>query len=144
MIIVFDLDGTLANIKHRRHLVSNGNNKWDEFYKQCVNDDINAPVVEIYKTLQKSGKYKMIIFSGRSEIVRKETEEWLEKNYIKYDELRMRPKDNYIPDEILKLGWLMEIKEKGMMLAIFDDRAKVVKMWRGQGYCCFQVAEGNF
>ena len=38
MNVIFDLDGTLADIRHRRPLVENGNNNWDEFFKQCVND----------------------------------------------------------------------------------------------------------
>jgi len=27
---------------------------------------------------------------------------------------------------------------------VFDDRDRVVKMWRENGIRCFQVAEGNF
>jgi hypothetical protein len=27
---------------------------------------------------------------------------------------------------------------------VFDDRSRVVEMWRKNGIKCFQVAEGNF
>ena len=144
MIIIFDLDGTLADIEYRRHLVTNGNTDWDKFYKLCVNDAPNMPVVEIYKTLQKSGKYTMAILSGRGEIAKKETTEWLKENYIKYDILKMRPKGDYTPDEILKLGWLKELQEEEMIICVFDDRQKVVDMWRKQGLICLQVAKGDF
>jgi hypothetical protein len=30
------------------------------------------------------------------------------------------------------------------LMAVFDDRDKVVAMWRRNGVACFQVAEGNF
>ena len=29
--VIFDVDGTLMNIEHRRHLVSDGNNDWKTF-----------------------------------------------------------------------------------------------------------------
>jgi len=143
MIIIFDLDGTLANIEHRRHLVSNGSNRWDEFYAECVNDDVNMPVVNLCKTLY-DGEYKIFILSGRSNAVRKETELWLAKNYIKYHKLYMRPEKDYTPDQELKLRWLREVEKMGLIHSVFDDRDKVVKMWREQELTCFQVAEGNF
>ena len=38
-----------------------------------------------------------------------------------------------------------QIIEDGFRPAIvFDDRESVVKMWRGRGLRCLQVAEGNF
>lgn len=144
MIIIFDLDGTLADITHRTHLITNGNNRWDEFYKQCIYDAPNMPIVEIYKTLQKSGKYTMAILSGRSEVVKKETKRWLKENFIKYNILKMRPKGDYTPDEILKLKWLFKIRDKEMIACVFEDRDKVVNMWREQGITCLQVGKGDF
>jgi len=144
MVIIFDLDGTLADIEHRRHLVTDGNVDWDNFYKLCIDDSPNMPIVELYKTLQKSGKYTMTIFSGRGEIAKKETKKWLKDNFIKYDILKMRPKGDYTPDEILKLGWLKELQQKEMIMCVFDDRKKVVDMWRKQGLICCQVAKGDF
>ena len=155
MIIIFDLDGTLANIDHRRNLILKNTPDWDKyvekkkidwekFYKECVNDTPNVPVVEIYKTLQQTGKYTMVILSGRSEVVRKETEEWLKRNYIEYDLLVMRPDKDYTPDEDLKRSWLKKLQETEMVCCVFDDRKKVVNMWRKEGLTCFQVAEGEY
>jgi hypothetical protein len=30
------------------------------------------------------------------------------------------------------------------LMCVFDDRDKVVKMWRDEGVACFQVAPGEF
>jgi hypothetical protein len=51
-----------------------------------------------------------------------------------------------MPDDELKESWLNnpEIIDKNRVVAVFDDRDKVVKMWRKNGIPCFQVAEGNF
>jgi len=141
-IVIFDLDGTLADIEHRRHLVSDGRHEWDKFYEECVHD---KPIVPVIKMTQMCRHfcYHIVIFSGRSEVVRGKTERWLSKNFVEYDELRMRPDKDYTPDDQLKEKWLAEI-DKEEILCIFDDRQKVVNMWRRNGLTCFQTAEGNF
>jgi len=49
-----------------------------------------------------------------------------------------------MPDEKLKLQWLNEMDWKDDVVAVFDDRDKVVNMWREIGLTCMQVAPGNF
>jgi len=143
MIVIFDLDGTLADIKHRRHYVENGNHNWDKFYETCVNDTPNMPIVEICRRLKGSG-LEIAIFSGRSDVVKKETEDWLSNNHIEYDFLYMRPQGDYTSDHILKKKWLDEFEKKRMIMCVFDDRDRIVNMWRNEGYVCLQVAEGDF
>ena len=50
------------------------------------------------------------------------------------------------PDEELKSYWYLSLSEedKKRLVAVFDDRTKLVKMWRSLGVACFQVAEGDF
>ena len=36
------------------------------------------------------------------------------------------------------------IKDKYYIATVFDDRNKVVDMWRKEGLLCCQVAEGDF
>ena len=53
----------------------------------------------------------------------------------------------YMKDDLLKKGWLNDIfpgEKKDRILCVFDDRDKVVKMWRDEGLTCMQVAEGAF
>jgi len=63
--VIFDLDGTIALIDHRRHFVEGKNKDWDMFFKACVNDEPNKPVIEILNILSLKG-YIIIIVSGRS------------------------------------------------------------------------------
>lgn len=142
-IVIFDLDGTLALIEHRKHLVEGRKKKkWREFFAACVADSVNHPVAEMARVLREAG-YQIVIFSGRSDEVRQETEKWLAENGITYDLLLMRPEGDFSPDDQLKLKWLERL-DKERVLCIFDDRDKVVRMWRRQGLTCFQVAPGDF
>jgi hypothetical protein len=51
--------------------------------------------------------------------------------------------EKFISDEILKENWLFDIGKKNIM-CVFDDRDKVVNMWRRNGLTCLQVADGDF
>jgi hypothetical protein len=55
----------------------------------------------------------------------------------------MRPAGDFTPDEELKRRWISEY-DLSQVLCIFDDRQKVVDMWRELGLTCFQVAPGDF
>ena len=60
--------------------------------------------------------------------------------------LRMRKQGDYTPDEVLKKQWFDELSthDRMRLMCVFDDRDKVVKMWRDEGVACFQVAPGEF
>lgn len=143
MIYIFDLDGTLALCDHRRHLVEKDPPDWDEFYAQCIHDKPNKPIVELCRTLQDCG-HDIWIFSGRSDVVKDETREWLAKHSITSRWLKMRPEGDYTPDDVLKERWINESADRHLIVCVFDDRQKVVDMWRRKGFVCCQVAEGNF
>jgi hypothetical protein len=83
--------------------------------------------------------------------------EWLKTNIEGYErnkmssyggikfELFMRNANDYRPDEIVKKEiYEREIKGKYDIICVFDDRNKVVDMWREEGFLCCQVAEGDF
>ena len=148
-IVIFDLDGTIALINKRRELSSKPNGKfdWDIFFnpKNIDLDEPNFPVINILKSLKNSG-YKIVILSGRLETTKKATINWLNKYNVVFDDFKMRknsPTGKYISDVELKRGWLKEIGKENVQF-VFDDRNKLVEMWRNHGLTCFQVNEGDF
>ena len=146
--VIFDLDGTLALIDKRRAISAKDNGKinWKTFFapENISLDEPNVPVIEMAKMLKAQG-HSVVIFSGRDSISRKETINWLDKHLVPFDVLKMRPQGTFTPDDVLKQNWLDQLfPDRSDVLCIFDDRDKVVKMWRDNGISCFQVAEGNF
>lgn len=74
------------------------------------------------------------MISGRDEVCRKETIDWLYDNGIHFKELHMRPKDDIRKDAIVKQEiYDNHIKGKYEVLFILDDRQQVVDMWRENG-----------
>lgn len=141
-IVVFDLDGTLALIEHRKHLIDKerGEPDWGAFYRACVNDLPNAPVIALWTLCD--AHYESWVVSGRSDEVRRETVEWLRNHRVYPDRLLMRSEGDFTPDDELKRRWIEPIKDR--VLFAVDDRDKVVRMWRSMGVPCFQVADGAF
>lgn len=176
-LYIFDLDGTLALIDHRRHFVERpslkcydcgGANRascvqcadldvgwkpnWPAFFAACIKDVPNYPVIRTMEALVRNGA-DVWIFSGRSDEVREQTIWWLWAHidcYTKEDfsgsMLRMRQAGDYTPDDTLKRQWLKEMldEDRERLVAVFDDRDRVVQMWRDEGVTCFQVAQGDF
>ena len=62
----------------------------------------------------------------------------------------MRPTSRdfqFMADDKLKQKWFDDLigqDNKDQVLCVFDDRDKVVQMWRDMGLTCMQVAPGNF
>ncbi len=142
-IILFDLDGTLALIEHRRHHVEGKKKRWRDFFAACTDDAPNEPLIALLRTLH--AHYAIWIVSGRSDEVRAQTEAWLERYRVPHHRLIMRKEGDYTADNILKIGWVDGGRiPRERILCVFDDRDKVVKMWRQAGIPCYQVAEGDF
>lgn len=144
MKIAFDLDGTLANIEHRLHFIKGeGKKDWTAFFKACVNDAPIYPLVKLCRQMFLGGCH-IEIWSGRSDLVRSETEQWLFYNGITYEILRMRKEGDHRADDVVKQEWLDAIYVSDRPAVAFDDRKRVVDMWRRNGIICCQVAEGDF
>jgi len=152
-VVIFDLDGTLALIDDRRALATKPNGKmdWDTFFDpDNIKLDLpNDPVIQMAQTLDAQG-FKIVIFSGRSKATKDVTADWLDKHNVPFHIMKMRPTGHpwaFMPDDKLKQGWLDDIfsgDQKNRILCVFDDRQKVVDMWRNNGLTCFQVAPGDF
>ena len=160
-MIVSDLDGTLADGKAREHFITGETKDWDAYFAACGDD---TPMVAGWaiQALIAHGHY-VEIWSGRSEgpggVNRRTTDRWLYDNFhflvpafrdgvrsgYQIRKLLMRAHKDYTPDEQLKLQWLQDVRAAGGTVdLVFDDRQKVVDMWRANGVPCFQVAPGDF
>ena len=151
--VIFDLDGTLADIEDRRKksVKDNGKMDWDKFFDP-VNiwlDQPNHPVIKMAQVLSDTG-HKIAIFSGRSKATKDVTKDWLKTNQVPFDVIKMRPTSHpwkFMPDDKLKQIWLDDLfpkDAKDKIICVFDDRSKVVDMWRDNGLTCMQVAPGDF
>ena len=138
--VIFDIDGTLAIMGDRSPY--DGAAVW----KDTPNHDVATAL-----TLHREAQHTIYIVSGRDEVYRDVTEKWLDSHGIKYDGLLMRPTEegNKREDSIIK----HELFNKHIrplnyrILGVYDDRHRVLRMWRELGLTTFHVNgpdAGNF
>lgn len=142
--VIVDLDGTLACGQHRLHLLPSQENRhrtecWDEFNLACSNDAPITDTIKIVNSLFKQG-HEVIILTGRCDVAKDLTIQWLEKHRVHYDRLIMREAGDHRQDIVLKESILREIGIDTILCA-FDDLPHVVSHIRGLGITCYHVCE---
>lgn len=134
--IIVDLDGTLALRGDR-----------DPYnYDEAMEDAVNDRLVDFLTDYLVESSADLLIVSGREEKSRDVVEYWLWRHGLpEYDGLYLRPTgDNRTDSEVKKEIYTTYIEPYYSVIAVFDDRNSVVKMWRELGLLCLQVADGDF
>ena len=141
-IVIFDIDGTLADISERiRHLKKQPKN-WNAFFQGMAQDKAIRSMVRLCNLLYASG-IQIVLCSGRHEQYRTETVTWLAQQGIHYHDLLLRKNDDRRGDSVVKREMLAGI-DKSKVLFVVEDRSRVVEMWRSEGLVCLQCAPGEF
>ena len=139
--VLFDIDGTLADLSHRLHHITRHPINWDAFFAAVGDDAVIEPVRELAQALHGAG-YRIILVSGRTDKVRDLTIGWLNANAIPFDALLMRREGDTRQDFIVKSELLDVILAEGHeILCVVDDRPSVVAMWRERGLTCLQCRD---
>jgi phosphoglycolate phosphatase-like HAD superfamily hydrolase len=147
-LVIFDLDGTLADCSHRLHWIlpqppidpiigKKVKRRFDKFEQDIPNDIPIQSVVNIYKRFIADPDVIVVLLSGRNESARDDTTKWLTKwNLDGYAQLYMKASGgSYVPDTEQKLKLANQIeKDWGQSIdMVFEDRARVVEMWKKRG-----------
>ena len=147
--IISDLDSTIADIDHRLPLICGddlelrGDADWPEFFRRCVYDAPIKPVISLLRRMAEH--HEIVIVTGRSDEVRRQTEAWLDHYRVPYHQLLMRPAGSRRADHKLKPELVRDAGiSPGEVLFALEDRKRVVDAWRGLGIQTFQVAPGDF
>lgn len=137
--IIFDIDGTVANLEHRRHFVAGKKKDWKSFMALLDRDIPIEQTIWLNSIIADRAGHPIFLCSGRSEDERKATEEWLAKHGVEYDQMFMRPSGDYRQDAIVKRELLGQIRALGYEpWLVFDDRQCVTDMWRKEGIFVLQ------
>ena len=150
--VIFDVDGTLADNRHRQHLAPRGashgvgaihkQGSWKEFFDAMHLDVPNEAVAWLARLIwTKASGVRLILVTGRAERFRHGTEKWLRDHKINYDVMHMRGNDDYRDDAEVKKDILDRIRENHEVLFSVDDRASVVNMWRDNGVTTFALPD---
>jgi len=141
-IVIFDIDGTLADVSERIHHVSKKPKNWNAFFAGMAQDKAIHSMVRLCNLLYDSG-IQIVLCSGRSEEHRQQTVEWLAQQGVNYHDLLLRKEKDRRSDTEVKRELLAAL-DKSKILFVVEDRSRVVEMWRSEGLVCLQCAPGEF
>ena len=140
---IFDLDGTICDVSHRRQYVATKPRNLDAWNRGLMNDVPHPEVKIVYQALRQQYEYDMIVVSGRSDDYKEQTIKWLTDNEIFYDEIYMRKYKDHRDDAVVKGEIADEILKTHRILGVFDDRKRVVDMWAKRGIWVFDCGQGK-
>jgi phosphoglycolate phosphatase-like HAD superfamily hydrolase len=132
-IVVFDVDGVLADVRHRLHHVERRPKDWAAFFA-AMDDD--GPLAEGIAMAQASAAegHRIVYLTGRNEDHRAATRGWMERNGLPAGRLVMRRPDDRRPARVFKPAALRRIAGEGDVVAVVDDDAAVVEVLRRDGW----------
>lgn len=130
--VVVDLDGTVADNKHRTRYLPKGKLDWAILLDpDRIKDD--AFVEECRPFLEGLGKrgIKLVFLSGRVAEQRNATERWLQSHGLEHDELILRgPNQRFAKDAVFKRTRLVSLQRRFKIVLFIDNELAVVEMAR--------------
>lgn len=145
MLVVFDIDGTLADNHHRIDYVRTTPKDWAKYDAGIHDDAVIIPIAKIFRLFVEEG-HAVVFATGRNKRSREATELWLAENNLRGGEkLYMRAANDFRHDDIVKCEMLDQIiADYGKKPDLwFDDRPRVVRAIRAQGVFVVDVYQGT-
>ncbi|MEW2135800.1 RNA ligase [Streptomyces sp. NPDC005409] len=133
--VMCDIDGTLA--------LTGDRGPYD--FSRCELDLLNEPVRHALDAFRRADGDTIVLLSGRSEEHRPQTESWLARHGVPYDELWMRAAGDTRRDDVVKAELFdAHVRHRYAVRVSLDDRDRVVAVWRRMGLPTWQVNYGDF
>ena len=132
-VAVFDIDGVLADVRHRLHHIESGRRDWDRFFASAPEDPALADGCQAARQAVESG-LTLIYLTGRPERCRVDTVQWLSAHGLPEGELIMRRDSDRRPARVLKVEALRRIASQAPVAYLVDDDLQVVAAAADAGF----------
>lgn len=132
MLAVVDLDGVLADVRHRLHHVRSAPKDWDAFFADAVDDPLLQQGHETVSRLAEV--FDIVYLSGRPERCRRDTMVWLEEHGLPTGEVLLRRPGDHRPAKLLKVEALDRLSAERRIAVLVDDDPLVLEAARYAGY----------
>ncbi|MBH5338088.1 hypothetical protein IHE55_26235 [Streptomyces pactum] len=137
-LAVFDLDGTLADVRHRLHHLERRPRDWQAFFRAAPQDPPLAEGV----ALARAGAVgcEVAYVTGRPEHCRADTEEWLARHGLPSGRLLMRRPHDRRPARVAKPELLARLARNRTVALVVDDDEQVCAAYERAGFPVVRAA----
>lgn len=129
---MIDIDGVVADIRHRLHLIQDRPKQWDAFFAAAADDPPLADGVALVREL--AADHDVLWLTGRPERNRALTESWLAGLGLPDRPLLMRPDRDFRPAKLTKREELRRLRRDREVAVVVDDDPDVVAMLTADGF----------
>lgn len=131
-LAVIDVDGVVADVRHRLHHIESRPKDWVAFFAAADQDPPLAEGVARVRALAED--HDVVYLTGRPEHLRRTTLAWLERHGIPGKDLLMRRGRDFRPARVTKAEELRRLARNRTVAIVLDDDPEVVDALRADGW----------
>jgi phosphoglycolate phosphatase-like HAD superfamily hydrolase len=131
-LAVFDIDGVVADVRHRLRYLERRPKDWTRFFAAAGRDPVLAEGVELAR--EYAAGHVLVWLTGRPEYLRDVTAAWLRAAGLPAELLFMRPANDRRAARDFKSRQLARLAKESPIEIVVDDDPAVVERLRGLGY----------
>jgi hypothetical protein len=132
VLAVFDVDGVVADVRHRLKYLNRRPKDWAGFFAAAGDDPPLATGVALAR--EWASAHDLVWLTGRPEHLRRVTERWLRDQKLPVDRLLMRPADDRRPARFFKADRVKALSVETEVAVIVDDDPDVIAELTRRGW----------
>jgi phosphoglycolate phosphatase-like HAD superfamily hydrolase len=132
LLAAVDIDGVLADVRHRLHHVEAPPKDWDAFFAAAPHDPLLPQGHETVTRLAEV--FDIVYVSGRPERCREDTQTWLERHGLPSGPVVLRAHGDRRPARTVKVELLDRLATERAVAVLVDDDPLVLDAARHAGY----------
>jgi hypothetical protein len=143
-LAVVDIDGVLADVRHRLHFVEpgpqgtpGGPRDWDGFFAAAPDDTLLDEGRAVAERLAED--HELVYLSGRPERCRGDTLAWLQRHRLPGGTVLLRPDGDRRPARLFKLDRLRSLAAERTVAVLVDDDPAVCATARRDGFVVYEA-----
>jgi phosphoglycolate phosphatase-like HAD superfamily hydrolase len=131
-LAVFDVDGVLADVRHRLRYVERRPKDWDGFFAAAPDD---PPLAEGVTLARASAEDCEVVYvTGRPERCRADTLDWFRRHGLPEGRLSMRRTNDRRPARLAKPQLLRDLARDRVVAVVVDDDEQVCDAYERDGW----------
>jgi phosphoglycolate phosphatase-like HAD superfamily hydrolase len=136
-LAIFDIDGVLADVRHRVHHLEGRRKDWGAFFQAAPRDGVHPEGLAL--ALEAARECDIAYVTGRPEWIRAETSAWLAAHGLPAGDLAMRRRGDHRPAAQAKLRLLEQVAAGRTVAVIVDDDLDVCDAYEAAGFAVLRA-----
>ena len=131
-LAVVDIDGVVADVRHRLHFIQRKPKDWNAFFAAADADPPHLEGLELVRQLAEA--HEIVFLTGRPRRTERSTVQWLAQHGLGGHRVLMRPDSDRRPAAVLKRERLDELAAGRSVGVVVDDDPIVIRALAAAGY----------